>query len=114
MHSRARQANLMRRIWETGGETDSRRAHAHLRGTETPMSRATVINFLNKMSEEGFLTYRETTTKGGHKRLYRPGPDAPDEEGFRRALAKRLIDKAQTELLGAPPKRCVNSATDGP
>jgi predicted transcriptional regulator len=92
------QAELMRRIWESGGETDSRKAHAHLRGTETPMSRATVINFLNRMADEGYLTYREATGKGGHKRLYRPSPTAPDEEGFRRTTAERIIDRARTEL----------------
>jgi predicted transcriptional regulator len=64
------------------------------------MSRAAVINFLNVMVEEGFLEYKETTAKGGRKRLYRPSPEAQDEETFRRVLTDRLVDKARTELAG--------------
>jgi hypothetical protein len=52
------------------------------------------------MADEGFLEYREATAKGGRKRLYRPSPEAPDEETFRRVLADRFIDKARTELAG--------------
>jgi len=93
------QAELMRWIWRTNGEVDSRMAHAHLQGSETPMSRATAINFLYKMAEEGFLIYREATTKGGWKRLYKPSKIASDEEVFSRTMAERIIDKARRELL---------------
>jgi len=64
------------------------------------MSKASVINFLNMMVDEGFLECREATAKGGRKRLYRPSPEAQDEEAFRRALADRLVDKARMELAG--------------
>ena len=94
------QVELMRWIWSVNGEVDSRKAHAHLQESETPMSRATAINFLNMMAEEGFLAYRETTTKGGRKRLYRHSSAAPDEGAFRRVLADRLIDKVRRELAG--------------
>ena len=93
------QAELMRWIWGVG-EVDSRMAHAHLQESETPMSRASSINFLNMMAGEGFLVYREVTTKGGWKRIYRPSPSAPDEEAFRMVLTDRLIDKIETELAG--------------
>jgi DNA-binding PadR family transcriptional regulator len=66
------------------------------------MSRASVISFLNRMADEGFLTYREATGKGGHKRLYRPSPTAQDEEGFRRSMAERIIRKAREELASNP------------
>jgi hypothetical protein len=92
------QVELMRWIWGVDGEVDSRAAHVYLLGSSSPMSRAAVINFLNMMAEEGFLGYREITTKGGRKRLYRPSPEAQDEEAFRRALADRIIDKARTKL----------------
>ena len=94
------QAELMRLIWGAGGEIDSRTAHNRLRNTTTPVSRASTINFLDKMTEEGLLDYREATTKGGWKRIYRPSLIAPDEEGFRKALAARIDDRARTELLG--------------
>jgi len=95
------QVELMRWIWRADGEVDSRAAYIHLRGSSTPMSRAAAINFLNMMAEEGFLEYREATAKGGRKRLYRPSPEAPDEETFRRVLTDRLVDKARTELARA-------------
>jgi hypothetical protein len=95
------QVELMRWIWRADGEVDSRAAYVHLRGSSTPMSRAAAINFLNMMAEEGFLEYREATAKGGRKRLYRPSPEAPDEETFRRVLTDRLVDKARTELARA-------------
>jgi len=94
------QVELMRWIWSVDGEVDSRAAYIRLRGSSTPMSRATAINFLNMMADEGFLEYREATAKGGRKRLYRPSPEAQDEEAFRRALADRLVDKARMELAG--------------
>ena len=93
------QTEIMRWIWKTG-ETDSRTAHNHLQTTPHPMSRATTINFLNKMAQEGYLTHRETTTKGGHKRIYRPSPTTPDEETFRKALSHRILEKARNELEG--------------
>jgi len=64
------------------------------------MNRASVINFLNMMVDEGFLKYREATAKGDGKRIYRPSPEAPDEEAFRRVLADRIIEKTRTELAG--------------
>jgi hypothetical protein len=91
---------MMRWIWGAGGEIDSRTAHTRLKGSATQVSRASAINFLKKMAEEGFLTYRETTTKGGWKRIYRPSRTAPDEDGFRRVLAGRIFDRVRTELLG--------------
>jgi len=92
------QAELMRWIWRVG-EVDSRMSYAHLQESETPMSRASSINFLYKMAEEGFLIYREATTKGGWKRLYKPSKIASDEEVFSRTMAERIIDKARRELL---------------
>jgi predicted transcriptional regulator len=91
---------MMRLIWDAGGEIDSRTAHTRLKGSATQVSRASAINFLKKMAEEGFLEHREVTSKGGLKRLYRPSRVAPDEKGFKRALANRIFDRVRTELLG--------------
>ena len=93
------QTEIMRHIWKKG-ETDSRTTHNHLQTTPHPMSRATTINFLNKMADEGYLTHTETTTKGGHKRIYRPSPATPDEESFKRALSQRILEKVRSELKG--------------
>ncbi len=99
------QAEVMRLIWGDGGEIDSRTAHNRLKGSPVQMSRASAINFLDRMAGEGFLDYREVTSKGGHKGLYRPSRVAPDEEGFRRALAERIADGVRTELLGVKTLR---------
>jgi len=96
------QVELMRWIWKAKKEVDSKMAYLHLQESSTPMSRATAINFLNRMAEEGYLTYREVTAKGGHKRLYLPSPEAPDDRAFRRVLAARLMERARTELM--PPR----------
>ena len=59
------QAEAMRRIWGAGKDVDSRTAHALLKGSASQVSRASAINFLKKMAEEGFLEHREVTISGG-------------------------------------------------
>jgi len=61
------------------------------------ISRASVINFLNAMVDEGVLIYRETTGKGGYRRIYSP---KYDERGFRKYIAKTVIES----LLGDFPE----------
>jgi len=92
------QAEVMRALWEAEDEIDSRTAYNCLRESGTPMSRASVISFLNRMVGEGFLEYREATGKGGHKRLYRSSEKAQDEEEFRRAIAERIMRKVLEEM----------------
>jgi hypothetical protein len=48
------------------------------------ISRASVINFMNSMVDEGIFGYREITGKGGHRRVYTSA--IPYEELWRRAL----------------------------
>jgi len=96
------QAELMRFAWNTEEEIGSREAHRHLRKAGTPMSRASVISFLNRMTQEGFLEYREVTDKGGRKRLYRPSEKAQDEGSFRRTIAERIIRKVLEEMAANP------------
>ena len=86
------QAEVMRYVWEVG-ETDSRRAHEYLQGTEHGKSRAAVIFFLNDMVEEGFLSYDEKTGKGGYKGIWSPHPSALDEGAFRQRVAERVLAK---------------------
>jgi len=68
------------------------------------MSRASVISFLNRMVREGFLEYREVTDKGGHKKLYRPSPEARDEGSFRRIIAERIIRRVLEEIATNPKR----------
>jgi len=86
------QEEALRFIWETG-ETgvNSRQAWLHvneaLRGIRT-ISRASIINFLNAMVDEGVLNYIETTGKGGYRRIYSP---RLDERAFKKYIAKTVI-----------------------
>ena len=61
-------------LWRLDGEGASSRdvwmqVNEDLKGTRT-ISRASIINFLNSMVDEGVLDYTETTGKGGHRRIY--------------------------------------------
>ncbi len=52
------------------------------------ISRASIINFLNAMVDEGVLDYEERTGKDGYHRVYRP---KLDESSFKRYVAQVMI-----------------------
>ena len=61
-------------LWRLDGDGASSRdvwmqVNEDLGGKRT-ISRASIINFLNSMVDEGVLNYTETTGKGGHRRIY--------------------------------------------
>ena len=61
-------------LWRLDGEGASSRdvwmqVNEDLKGQRT-ISRASIINFLNSMVDEGVLDYTEITGKGGHRRIY--------------------------------------------
>lgn len=72
-----------RLVWENVNES--------LQGS---ISRASIINYLNEMVDEGLLTYTETTGKGGHHRVYRI---AFNEKEFKAHIAGRIISKLLKE-----------------
>ena len=64
---------------------------SHLQQTMgEPISRASIINFLNSMVDEGAVEYTEITGKGGHRRIYSA---KYDEAGSKRYMAKKIISK---------------------
>ena len=66
---------LLTHIWETIDEDNaigSGKAHEFILTTDDKKSRASVINFLNEMVDEGVLAWHDRTGKGGHHRLYYP------------------------------------------
>jgi len=75
-----------------GGGAGSREVWTHvneaLRGIRT-VSRASIISFLNHMSEQGVLEYEEVTGKGGRRRIYTA---KLDEGGFRKAVVRAVLD----------------------
>ncbi len=70
------QALLLEHLWELNRESrvgvNSRQAHRYLLDKPEKRSRASVINFLNDMVDEGILDYEEKTGKGGYHRVYYP------------------------------------------
>jgi len=85
------QEAALRYLWSLGGEgAGSRDVWVHVNqvlGTRT-ISRASVINFLDAMADEGILAYAETGGKGRHRRVYRM---KYDEAGFKEHIARVVI-----------------------
>lgn len=86
------QAEVMHFLWQTQKPQDSRAVHQHIKTAGVPgaKSRASIINFLNHMVQEGFLDYKEKSTKGGYKRIYRLNSTSIDEEVFKVHVANRF------------------------
>jgi len=67
------QEEALRFIWENKGQGASSREvwmHVNKALKTRSISRASIINFLNAMVDEGTLNYTEITGKGGHRRIY--------------------------------------------
>jgi len=82
------QIEALRFVWKEGERgVNSREVwqHANKMGK---ISRASIINFLNAMVDEGVLSYKEETGKGGHRRIYSP---KLDENGFKKYIAETVI-----------------------
>lgn len=64
----------LRYTWETGNEGAKSgptwRVVNERLGEGKTISRASIILFLNKMVDQGVLTWREATGKGGHHKIY--------------------------------------------
>jgi len=54
------------------------------------ISRASIINSLNMLVDEGVVSFHEITGKGGHRRIYKA---VFDETETRMFLAKKFVDK---------------------
>ena len=60
LQNRGEEGANSRMVWQTINET-----------LPSPISRASIINSLNMMVDEGVLQFTEVTGKGGHQRVYR-------------------------------------------
>ena len=69
------------------------------------ISRASVINFLNNMFDEGALNNSEITGKGGHRGIYSA---KYDEAGFKEYMAKKIISK-MLEIWPEATKAAIDS-----
>ena len=86
------QEKAMRYLWRLKGEGASSR-DVWMQVNEDlelkTISRASIINFLNSMVDEGVLNYIEITGKGGHRRIYSA---KYDEAGFKQFIAKTVVN----------------------
>jgi len=65
------------------------------------VSRASVINFLNGMADEGLLERGEASGKGGMKGTYTAIPNVSDSEAaLKYTLRQRLLGSLREELVG--------------
>jgi len=81
----------LRYIWDVGDEgAGSGKTWMHvneqLKDGKT-ISRASVIFYLNRMVDEGVLSFRDATGKGGHHRIYIP---KLDERGYQKYIVETL------------------------
>jgi hypothetical protein len=87
------QIEALKMVWENVGKSvTSREVYQHVNkamGGDKSISRASIINFLNSMCDEGVLAYEEETCKGGMRRKYSPGLD---EDGFKKYIARSVFD----------------------
>lgn len=82
----------LRYFWdEKADEAGSRDVWSYVNeklGKEKSISRATIINFLKTMAEEGVLDSREESGKGGYHGVY---SQSMDERGYRKYVARTVI-----------------------
>lgn len=79
---------------------NSREVYFHV-SNNMEISRASIINFLNLLVDDGVLEYTETTGKGGHHRIY----SIPfSETEFKEYLAKQLLQKLRVEYSAETEK----------
>ncbi len=85
------QEEAVKFIWEVGDRGAISREvwiKVNERLVGKTISRASIINFLNAMVDEGVLDYDERTGKGGYHRVYRPKLDEPS---FKKHVAQIMI-----------------------
>ena len=93
------QVEAMRYLWTRTEEGASSRdvydaVNKAMEGRQT-ISRASIINSLNALVDDGVLDYHEITGKGGHRRIYK---SVYDESGFKKYIAETLMNKLLKEF----------------
>ena len=59
------------------------------------ISRASVIFFLDRMVDQGVLSWRDATGKGGHHRIY---ITKLDESGYKKYVVRTLLDSVSRDF----------------
>jgi predicted transcriptional regulator len=83
-------------LWGSSKKQTSRNVWKHVNQVDgIKVSRASIINFLNQMVDEGFLITEETTGKGGHRNIYE---QKFDRKEFITEIATILIQSLMTDF----------------
>lgn len=92
------QIAVMHCFWDKKEPRVSRDVYDYLQdiGEEAAKSRASVIIFLNRMVDEGFLDYIEETGKGGYHRVYSLNATSKTERIFRNQIRLKFDEKLRT------------------
>lgn len=92
------QVEALKQVWMKKTGVTSREAWQHvnkvLKEGQT-ISRASIINFLNDMVDEGVLNYEEESGKGGYHRVYSP---KLDESSFKSYIAETVISSLMKDF----------------
>ncbi len=106
------QEEAVKFVWEVGDQGAISREvwlKVNERLVGKTISRASIINFLNAMVDEGILDYDDRTGKGGYHRAYRPKLDEP---AFKKHVAQIMISslmkdypKETREVIKSTKKR---------
>ena len=84
------QQEALKSLWKNSEKgLTSREVHEYVsRKIDGSISRASIINFLKAMADEGVLNFKERTGKGGHHRVYTP---RLNESEFKTYVAQTMI-----------------------
>jgi predicted transcriptional regulator len=84
------QQEALKSVWKNSEKgLTSREVYEYVNGKiDDSISRASIINFLKAMADEGVLSYTERTGKGGYHRVY---TSRLNESEFKKYVAQTMI-----------------------
>jgi len=89
----------LRYVWSMGEKgAASRSIHETVNselGSDKSISRASIINIMNKLVDQGVLAYREATGKGGYHKIYYP---LMDEKGYVKYLINTMVESLMRDF----------------
>ena len=85
------QIEALKSLWKNSEKgLTSREVYEYVNGKiDGSISRASIINFLKAMADEGVLNFKERTGKGGYHRVYTP---QLNESEFKKYVAQTMIN----------------------
>jgi len=103
------QQEALKSLWKNGEKgLNTREVHEYANGkTGVTISRASIINFLKAMADEGVLNYTERTGKGGYHRVYTP---RLNESEFKTYVAQTMI-ASMLKDFPEETKKAINQLT---